>query len=83
MLIVPENATKEEIKILEKKDIIQNLLMKVYDPLFTQFFDEDSNELLDEKIDVLNQLFNGKTPDEIEHYYDVLELYPKDGNMWD
>lgn len=83
MLIIPENASKEEIKIIEKKGTIQSLLIKIHDPLFHKFFDEDSNELLDEKIDVLNQLFNGKTPDEIEHYYDVLELYPKNGEMWD
>lgn len=83
MLIIPENASKEEIEIIEKKNIIQGLLVKINDPLFHKFFDEDSNELLDKKIDVLNKLFNGKTPNEIEHYYDVLELYPKEGVMWD
>ena len=83
MLIIPENASKEEIEIIEKKNIIQGLLVKINDPLFHKFFDEDSNELLDKKIDVLNKLFNGKAPNEIEHYYDVLELYPKEGVMWD
>lgn len=83
MLIIPENASKEEIKIIEKKNIIQGLLVKINDPLFHKFFDEDSDKLLDKKIDVLNKLFNGKTPDEIEYYYDVLELYPKEGVMWD
>lgn len=83
MLILPEGASKEEIEIIEKKNIIQGLLVKINDPLFHKFFDEDSDELLNEKIDVLNKLFNGKTPDEIEHYYDVLELYPAEGKMWD
>ena len=83
MLIIPEDAIKDEIEIIEKKNIIQGLLVKINDPLFHKFFDEDSDKLLDEKINVLNQLFNGKPPDEIEHYYDVLELYPAEGMMWD
>ena len=47
------------------------------------FFDIESDKLLDEKIEVLTALANGKTPSEITNYYEVLELYPKDDEIWD
>lgn len=51
--------------------------------MLEQFFDLDSDELLDEKITVLTALKEGKTVDEIPGFYDVLELYPGDGTHWD
>ena len=59
------------------------LLTKVNDRLVEQFFDIESEKLLDEKIEVLTALANGKKPSEIPKYYEVLELYPKEGEIWD
>ena len=67
----------------EKMIKIFELLAKVNDRVFEQFFDIESEKLLDEKIEVLTALANGKKPDEIPNYYDVLELYPKDDEIWD
>ena len=67
----------------EKMVKIFELLAKVNDRLVDQFFDIESENLLDEKIEVLTALANGKTPNEIPKYYDILELYPKDDKIWD
>ena len=47
-----------------------------------QFFDMDSEAMLDEKIEVLEAIKAGKTIAEIPNFYDVLELMPKEG-IWD
>lgn len=47
-----------------------------------QFFDENSDKMLDEKIEVLTALKEGKPIAEIPKFYDVLELMPKN-EMWD
>ena len=70
------------MKDLEKKTEILSLLMEVDDQLIGKFFDVDSDDLLDEKLEVLKALKEGKQPSDIEKYYDVLELYPED-EMWD
>lgn len=62
---------------------IFELLAKVNDSLVEQFFDVESEKLLDEKIEVLTALANGKKPNEIPNYYKVLELYPKGDEIWD
>ena len=67
----------------EKLLTVHELFEKVDDPVFTQFFDVMSEEMLDVKIEVLQQLIDGKTPNEIKAYYDVLELMPEDGQLWD
>ena len=46
------------------------------------FFDVESDKMLDEKIEVLTALKEGKTIAEIPKFYDVLELMPKN-DMWD
>ena len=67
----------------EKKKLkIMDLLFAVDDVLFKQFFDMESDKLLDEKIEVLTALSKGSPPAEIPKYYDVLELYPQK-EMWD
>lgn len=67
----------------EKKKLkVMDLLFAVDDLLVKQFFDVDSDKLLDEKIEVLSALKKGVAPADIPKYYDVLELYPKD-EMWD
>lgn len=69
-------------KLIEKKEQIFDLLMSVDDDLIRRYFDPDSDELLDEKIEVLTSLKEGKTISEIPKYYDILELLPKEG-VWD
>lgn len=68
---------------LEEKFIqMTELLEQVNDPMVHRFFDLDSEELLDEKIEVLKALIDGKPPESITNYYKVLELMPKDQH-WD
>jgi hypothetical protein len=67
----------------EKMLKIRELLPKVDDLFIYKFFDLESDKMLDEKIEVLTALVNGKKPFEIPKYYDILELYPKDGQLWD
>lgn len=70
-----------EKELFMKKEKIRDLLFEVYEPEL-KFFDLDSNEMLDEKIEVLEALKAGKTIKEIPKFYDVLELMPKEG-IWD
>ena len=71
------------MSIEEKWIEVQSLLLQVNDPMIHAFFDTDSEELLDEKIEVLTALIEGKTPSEIPKYYDILELKPDDDTHWD
>lgn len=75
------NQVEREIAI--KKARIDDLLMKVSFVPLEQFFDSDSNMLLDEKIEVLTALKEGKHVSDIPNFYDILELYPKKGIHWD
>ena len=60
------------------------MLIEVSDLIVNKFFDSDSNEMLDEKIEVLEKLKEGISPSEIPNYYKILELYPKDTeSVWD
>ncbi len=75
--------SQEESEIAIKKAKIDDLLMKVNFVPFEQFFDSNSDKLLDEKIKVLTALQEGRTISDIPNFYDILELYPKDGTYWD
>ncbi len=67
----------------EKKLIkVHQLLTEVSDVLVDRFFDLDSENLLDEKIEVLTALKNGKKPEEIPKYYAILEKFTPDQH-WD
>ena len=71
-------------KTIEKHLRINRLLIEVSDLIVNKFFDSDSNEMLDEKIEVLEKLKKGIPPSEIPNYYKILELYPKDNeSTWD
>ena len=72
-----------ERELIEKKDKIMDLLFEVDNYEVSRFFDVDSDELLDEKIEVLTALSEGKTIAEIPNFYDILELMPKGEEMWD
>ena len=71
-----------ERELIEKKAKIMDLLFGVDCYEVDQFFDVDSDEMLDDKIEVLTALKEGKPIAEIPKFYDVLELYPKN-EMWD
>lgn len=77
------NLTDNEKLIIEKQMKIRSLFV---DAAFAfpemKFFDVDSENLLDEKIEVLEAINAGKTIAEIPRFYDVLELMPKAG-IWD
>ena len=77
-----------ERELIEKSVILHQLYFEVeFPPMLSLFFDLDSDELLDEKIEVLTALKNGKQIVDIPNFYDILELYPKgnDGTSthWD
>ena len=69
-------------ELIEKKEKIMDLLFEVANYEVMQFFDVDSDKMLDEKIEVLTALKEGKPIAKIPKFYDVLELYPKN-QMWD
>lgn len=74
----------EEKEIAIKKARIDDLFMGVmFPPMLIQFFDSDSDRLLDKKIEVLTALKEGKQISDIPNFSDILELYPKDGEHWD
>ena len=64
----------------DKKGEIINLLMQIKDPVILEFFDVESNEMLDEKIEILQRCANGENILEIGLH--ILEKIPKDG-IWD
>lgn len=66
----------------EKLMKVYALLAEVSDVLIDRFFDVDSEELLDEKIEVLTALKNGKPPGQIPYYYSILENFNPDQH-WD
>lgn len=67
-----------EQELIEKGVRVRQLFSEVeFPPMLSQFFDLDSDELLDEKIEVLTALKEGKQIADIPNFYDILELYPK------
>lgn len=66
----------------EKKIQIMGLLSYAIGIPEMKYFNLDSDELLDEKIEVLTQIKEGKTIAEIPNFYKVLEDLPED-DMWD
>lgn len=70
------------MSVEDKKLLVIQLFIQVTDRLFLNFFDISSDKMLDTKIEVLKQLNAGVKPIDIEDYYKVLELYPKE-KIWD
>lgn len=71
-------------ELIEKKMKILDLLFEVDNYEVERFFDIESEKMLDEKIEVLTALKDGKPIAEIPKFYDVLELMPKGENkLWD
>lgn len=75
----------EKNELIEKEIKVRKLFLEVenFPPMLQQFFDLDSDKLLDEKIEVLTLLKAGKEISEIPKFYDILELYPLDDTHWD
>lgn len=73
-----------ERELIEKNIKVLQLFSEViFPPMLIQFFDFDSYKLLDEKIEVLTAMKEGKQIAEIPNFYKVLELYPEEGVCWD
>ena len=66
----------------EKMLKIEDLYASVFGIPELKFFVLNSEELLDEKIEVLTQLKKGKQIGDIPDFYKVLEKMPKEG-IWD
>ena len=64
----------------DKKGEIINLLMQINDPVLLEFFDIESDEMLDEKIEILQRCANGENIMEIGVH--ILEKMPNEG-IWD
>lgn len=64
----------------DKKGTIIGLLMQINDPVLLEFFDIESDEMLDEKIEILQRCVNGENIMEIGLH--ILEKMPKEG-LWD
>ncbi|MBO7214927.1 MAG: hypothetical protein J6V66_05470 [Clostridia bacterium] len=71
--------TKNQEKLL----MLHVLYLQFDDMLVDKFFDFESEKMLDEKLEVFTALANGVKPIDIPNYYKVLELYPKDGVIFD
>lgn len=68
---------------IEKKIRIADLYPVLLQyPMLIKYFDLNSDELLDEKIAVLEMVKAGKNISEIPDFYHVFELLPKDMH-WD
>lgn len=76
-------SESEREATIEKIRLISSLYMKSFNNLIVRFFDFDSLELLDEKIEVLTALSDGKPPKDIPTFRKILELYPEAGVWWD
>lgn len=73
-------SEKEKVeKMLKVEDLFADIYSLGIPEL--KFFDIDSEELLDEKIEVFEALKKGKQIKDIPNFYKVLEKMPE--NMWD
>jgi hypothetical protein len=64
----------------DKKGKIIDLLMQINDPILLEYFDIESDKMLDEKIEILQRCANGENIMEIGVH--ILEKMPKNG-IWD
>ena len=64
----------------DKKGKIIDLLFEIGDPVLLEFFDIDSDKILDEKIAILQRCANGENIMEIGLH--ILEKMPEHG-IWD
>lgn len=69
------------MSVEEKKVKIFDLLSSAIGIPEMRYFNVDSDEMLDDKIEVLTQLKEGKPISEIPNFYEILEDLPED--LWD
>lgn len=83
--LIRESGGKLTKDLIRKKFIVEELsyLFASSDPMQAKYFDDDSYEMLDLKIEVLTALKDGKPPDQIPRYYEIFELLPPEGQVWD
>ncbi len=72
----------DDRELMQKHLKINELLCDVIGVSELKYLNVDSDELLDEKIEVLTALKEGKTIEEIPNFYKVLEDLPEEG-IWD
>lgn len=78
--------TDKELENIEKLNKIAALIT---DPTtgfpiaFTQFFDFESDAMLDKKLEVLTEMHGGKSYADVPGFYDILELWPGNNEHWD
>lgn len=61
---------------ITKKNKIFKLIDEIHYPVLLEYFDFESDKDLDKKIEVLEQLKDGKDVSEIDGFWEILELYP-------
>lgn len=76
-----EMTDEEKNKLIEKKLHIYQLLCEIDDDMINEYFDENSDDNLDLKIEVLTKISKGSKPTEVEHFYDILELLTLENNI--
>lgn len=69
------------MSVEEKKVKIFDLLSSAIGIPEMRYFNVDSDKMLDDKIEVLTQLKEGKPISEIPNFYEILEDLPE--NLWD
>ena len=69
------------MSVEDKKVKIFDLLSSAIGIPEMRYFNVDSDEMLDDKIEVLTQLKEGKPISEIPNFYEILEDLPED--LWD
>ena len=62
---------------------VYQLWMKCDNWLVMKFMDVTSREMLEEKKEVLQKLHKGIPSAQISNFYQVLEKYPHDQDIWD
>lgn len=80
--LIKESGGKLTKDLIQKKFIVDELRREVVGD-FYRYFDDDSYELLDLKIEVLTATMEGKVPKDIPRFYDIFELLPPEGQVWD
>jgi len=77
-------VSPEEEELQFKKDYCENILMDLDDDFVRDFYDRESDRMIDLKIKVLEGLIQGKKPKDFgNNYYKILEKYPKNsGIVW-
>ena len=79
--------TEQQHEYIIKREKLFELYQKINSPFIISHFDIDSDELLDQKIEILQRVVDGQNIQDIENYLEILEKYPKQSEnrkvFWD